>query len=282
MDETAPDADSSFGTAQGPGTWQVLGDRVWRTVAQPESVTVGLVAGSDGAVLIDTGSTAEQGAALRAAAERVAGVAVVAVALTHAHADHVGGLGAFGDVARWGSEGLGPAMPPGLPAPDHTFGVGRAVVLGDRIVELIAVGRAHTDHDVIAVVADAKVVFAGDLAEPAGPEFGPDADPESWPGALDHLIGLMLRPGWRAVPGHGDPVGMSELVMQRGRIATVFAEATRLVTEGVPYEAAADAGDWPFDWEKIADGVRTSYRMLADRGVVAKPRLPIIRVDTEE
>ncbi|SDB86761.1 Glyoxylase, beta-lactamase superfamily II [Raineyella antarctica] len=279
------------------GPWEQVGDRTWRAVAQPEAVTIGLVAGSEGALVIDTGSSPAQGEQIRRSAEEVAGVPVVTVALTHAHYDHVGGLGAFADLPIHAHLDLArhladPALaadlapygvdPADLPRPDRTFGVVRAVSLGDRVVELISVGAAHTDHDVIAVVADVKCIFAGDVVEPAGPEFGPDADPERWPASLDNLIGLMLRPGWTALPGHGEAMTMSEITLQRGWIASILGEVTNLVSDGVRYEDAEQRGDWPFPWERIAPGVRTAYDRLAERGFAPRDQLPIIRKDLRQ
>ncbi|MEA5154023.1 MBL fold metallo-hydrolase [Raineyella sp.] len=279
------------------GPWEAIGERTWRAVAEPESVTIGLVAGTGGALVIDTGSTPAQGAEIRRTAEAVAGVPVVAVALTHAHYDHVGGLAAFRDLPIHAQRQLGahltdPALladlaPYGasaadLPVPTHTFGVAHAVDLGDRVVELISVGRAHTDHDAIAVVADARLIFAGDIVEPAGPQLGPDADPERWPGSLDHLIGLMLRPDWLAYPGHGGPMAMADVTLQRGWIASILGEVTNLVSDGIRYEDAEQRGDWPFPWQRIAPGVRTAYDLLAARGFAPRDQLPIIRKDVRE
>ena len=287
----------SAGASPSLGPWEAIGDRTWRAVAEPEAVTIGLVAGSAGALVVDTGSTPAQGAEIRRTAEAVAGVPVTAVALTHAHYDHVGGLAAFRDLPSYAHERLaGHLADPGLlaalapygvtavdlPAPTRIFGVARAVPLGDRVVELISVGHAHTDHDSIAVVADARLVFAGDIVEPAGPQLGPDADPERWPGALDHLIGLLLRPDWLAYPGHGAPMTMAEVTLQRGWIASILGEVTNLVSDGVRYEDAEQRGDWPFPWPRIAAGVRTAYDLLAARGFAPRDQLPIIRKDVRE
>ena len=279
------------------GPWEVIADRTWRAVAEPESVTIGLVAGVAGALVIDTGSSPEQGAQIRRSAEQVAGVPVVAVALTHAHYDHVGGLGAFADLPIHAHVGLAghlqdPALladlaaygvgPSDLPVPGRTFGVAKAVDLGDRVVELISVGAAHTDHDVIAVVTDVKCIFAGDIIEPAGPGLGPDADAERWPASLDNVIGLMLRPGWLAYPGHGAPMEMMDISLQRGWLASILGEVTNLVSDGVRYEDAEARGDWPFAWDRIAPGVRTAYDRLAARGFAPRDQLPIIRKDVRE
>ena len=69
-----------------------MADRVFVAALEPHRVNVGLIVGDDGALLVDTGNTAEQGAEVRASAEELTGVPVTHVVLTHDHHDHVGGL----------------------------------------------------------------------------------------------------------------------------------------------------------------------------------------------
>ncbi|MDR1432102.1 MAG: MBL fold metallo-hydrolase, partial [Propionibacteriaceae bacterium] len=78
--------------------FSAVAEKVWLAVAEPESVNIGLIAGDDGALLVDTGSDPEQGARLRAGAEAAAGVPLIGVFVTHAHHDHVGGLPAVADL----------------------------------------------------------------------------------------------------------------------------------------------------------------------------------------
>ena len=102
--------------------------------------------------------------------------------------------------------------------------VATAFDLGDRRVEIAHLGRGHTDGDLVVVVPDADVLFAGDLLESAGPpSFGPDSVPDEWPATLDAVIGLMTATTL-AVPGHGEPVGREFVFEQRGRIAAQAAE----------------------------------------------------------
>jgi glyoxylase-like metal-dependent hydrolase (beta-lactamase superfamily II) len=91
-------------------------------------------------------------------------------------------------------------------------------------VEIAHLGRGHTDGDLVIVVPDADVLFAGDLLESAGPpSFGTDSVPDEWPATVDAVIGLMTATTL-AVPGHGVPVGREFVFEQRGWIAAQAAE----------------------------------------------------------
>lgn len=72
---------------------------------------------------------------------------------------------------------------------------------------------------------------------------------------------------------------MEDVAMQRGWLASILGEVTNLVSDGVPYERAAERGEWAWPWERIAPGVRTAYDRLAARGFAPRDQLPIIRKD---
>ena len=61
---------------------------------------MGLVVGSEGAVLVDCGSTPQQGRWLLAEVAAVTPVPLVAVVLTHWHYDHSFGLAGLGATPR--------------------------------------------------------------------------------------------------------------------------------------------------------------------------------------
>jgi glyoxylase-like metal-dependent hydrolase (beta-lactamase superfamily II) len=89
--------------------------------------------------------------------------------------------------------------------PTETFDETATLDLGDRLVELRYLGHGHTDNDIVALVPDAGVLFAGDLLEnDAPPSFG-DAYPVAWA----ETVGKRLLPLVRevVVPGHGTPGG---------------------------------------------------------------------------
>ena len=56
-----------------------------------------------------------------------------------------------------------------LVPPDRLVVDRHLVDIGDRGVELTHVRRGHTSNDLVVVVSDGGVVFAGDLLEQAGP-----------------------------------------------------------------------------------------------------------------
>ena len=117
---------------------------------------------------------------------------------------------------------------------------GRVDLGGGRRVEVAHLGRGHTDGDLVVVVPDADLVFAGDLIESAGPpSYGPDSFAHEWPATLDGLIGLMTATHPRGA-GHGEPVDREFVFEQRGRIAAVSAEITRLAGLGVRVEDAEE------------------------------------------
>jgi glyoxylase-like metal-dependent hydrolase (beta-lactamase superfamily II) len=216
------------------GPWRAVRSGVFVAVAEPESVNLGLIVGSQRALLVDTGSSPEQGRTIRAAVAARTDLPLAAVVVTHWHYDHAFGLAAFADVPRIAHESVQVRLssaeaatdatrvgldPQELGRPSVEIAVATALDLGNRRVEIAHLGRGHTEGDLVVVVPDAEVLFAGDLLESAGPpSFGPDSVPDEWPATLDAVIGLMTATTV-AVPGHGEPVGREFVFEQRGRIA---------------------------------------------------------------
>jgi glyoxylase-like metal-dependent hydrolase (beta-lactamase superfamily II) len=185
---------------------------------------IGLVVGTDGVLVIDTRSTHDQAREIARELRRLTPLPVRAVVNTHFHYDHTFGNRVFRPAAIWGharcaerlveyGERMRAAMTleaPDLAAdlrqvvidpPDITF---RERALVDRVgreIEVRYLGRGHTDGDVVVLVLDTDVVFAGDLLENgATPYFG-DGYPLDWPATADALVALANGP---VVPGHGD------------------------------------------------------------------------------
>ena len=224
---TAP-SDPSNRTTASEGSWQPVADGVFRLVAEPDSVNIGLIVGSESALLIDCGSTPAQGARLRESVASVTDTPLIGVVITHEDRDHWFGLAAFDDLESWGHETLAERIDApeilaeaeslgltraDLRTPTTDFSIARALDLGDRYVELVHLGHAHTHSDVVVNVPVSNVIFTGDLIENPHPWFGPASSPRGWPATLNMLIG-MVKPDAVVVPGHGDVVDGKFIVQQ--------------------------------------------------------------------
>ncbi len=220
--------------------WERLAEGVLRCRLPFFDVTVGLVLGSGGSLLIDTGTTLTEARAIDADVRDLTGEGVAQILLTHNHFDHILGSGAFrgaeifcatevaeamvertddlrADAMRYGAEAGDVAHAiAALRAPRRRIR-SAALELGGRSVAIKHPGRGHTDHDLIAVVSgpDRPVVFCGDLVEESGdPYVGTDSDLAAWPSTLERVI---EAGGERAVfvPGHGAVVDIAFIRRQQ-------------------------------------------------------------------
>ncbi|OYO17193.1 MBL fold metallo-hydrolase [Enemella dayhoffiae] len=288
MSEQTPAANS--GSRE--GGWRSVAPGVWTLVAEPDAVNLGLVAGSQGAVLIDTGSTPEQGRRLAARVTEVTDVPLIGGVVTHADRDHWFGLGGLLGVPAWGHESLaerlddaetlGEAQSLGLTAadlrvPEHLFSVAASIDLGGVHLELLHLGPAHTEGDVLVNVPRTAeggpgVLFTGDLVEQPHPFYGATSSPRGWPEVLNMVLG-MVRPEVVVVPGHGSVVDLDFVVRQLAALASLPPEAERLVRAGVRLSDAEREGEWQLPWANVEEGVRRAYAELAADGV--RTRLPL-------
>lgn len=239
-------------------------------------VSIGVVVGTDGVLVVDTRASGAQGRRLAEDVRRLAPhVPVRWVVNTHQHFDHTFGNAAFEGATIQAHENAAsglvaagdrikdairadPTLDPEHPAitaevldevlatgyrlPDETFSSAAVIDLGDRYVELAHPGRGHTDGDLVVRVPDADVVFGGDLVEQsADPSYGSDCFPLDWAGSLDLMIG-MLTPRTVVVPGHGTPVDREFVQDQRADISDVGELIRSLYAQGVPQADVLRAG----------------------------------------
>jgi len=207
-------------------------------------VTIGLVRGRSGALLVDTGTTLVEAGAIDADVREIAGCTVTHVVLTHKHFDHVLGSSQFagaevfcapevveylssatdqlrGDALSYGADtGEVDRAIAALKPPQH--GIYDTVVdLGGRSVTIARLGGGHTTADLVVVVPapDGEdgpvVVFTGDLVEESGDPFiDADSDLRAWPATLDRVLAVG-GPDAIYVPGHGNVVDAEFVRRQR-------------------------------------------------------------------
>jgi glyoxylase-like metal-dependent hydrolase (beta-lactamase superfamily II) len=204
--------------------WTEVGDRVFVRRYAFFDQNIGVVLGSDAALVIDTRSTHAQAREILTDLRRLTALPVTVVVDTHGHFDHAFGNRVFRPATIWGHERCvtfmartgearraaiaaeEPEIAADLPEvvidpPDRTFAETAFVEVGGRRVELRHLGLGHTDHDIVAVVPDAAVLFAGDLVENGAVPFYGDGYPLDWPETAQRVAELVLDV---IVPGHGD------------------------------------------------------------------------------
>ena len=150
--------------------------------------------------------------------------------------------------------------------PTRTFDGRLDIDVGGRPVELIEVGPAHTDGDVIAYVADAKTVFTGDILFIGGTPIVWAGPLSNWVAACDLMLGMDIE---TVVPGHGPVTDKGGVAEVRDYLAFVDREATGRHGAGIDaFEAARDIAHllgsyrtWG-EFGRVAVNVETVYRTL--------------------
>ena len=207
-----------------PLTLHEIADRVWVWL-QPGGESgvsnAGVVGDDDGLTVIDTLMVRSQWEPFAAAVKEL-GATVKRVVLTHAHIDHVGGTNAFRNAMILASPMTSDLLDQPMPVdaykafmPAFTEGFDELAVLGTRPVSHIVdeaaqltarievlPARGHTDGDLMVLVDDADVLFAGDLCFFGVTPLAFQGDPAAWAAVLD-VVGELAT---TIVPGHG-PIG---------------------------------------------------------------------------
>lgn len=206
---------------------QQLAEGVWMVPGVPETITaqnggaianIGIIATSEGAIVIDSGPSKRYGVQLRELAKTLTGKDVVRVYLTHFHPDHVFGCQAFSAQSIAATEGvikglteLGEGFASAMYASAGDWMRGTEVVLpkhvistsvedvGDRRMRLLRM-KGHTGADLAIYDELTGIIFAGDLVFLDRAPTTPHADIGAWKVALASLGGI---PHTLIVPGHG-------------------------------------------------------------------------------
>ena len=246
-------------------TWQEVGDRVFTRRYRFFNQQIGAVLADRDVLIVDTRSTPAQAREIVADLRELTRDPVSVVVDTHWHFDHAFGNGTFRPASIWGhartvdrllSRGRAtieevaeeiPAIASDIrevtiDPPDRTFEDRATVELRGRAVDLHYLGRGHTDTDIVIVVPDAAVLFAGDLVEgQAPPGFG-DSYPLEWPATVERMLSLVSG---SVVPGHGNVAGRAFVEDQLDGFRALAGLARRIHAGDLDIESAIEAA--PFD-----------------------------------
>jgi cyclase len=146
--------------------------------------------------------------------------------------------------------------------PTKTFSGELKISVGDKQVELIEVGPAHTHGDVLVFVDDGAAVFTGDILFINGTPLMWEGPISNWLKACDLIIS---RNPDVIVPGHGPITDIAGVERVKEYLSYIDTEARKRYDAGMNARDAAydisitDFESWT-DSERIAVNVNTLYR----------------------
>jgi glyoxylase-like metal-dependent hydrolase (beta-lactamase superfamily II) len=272
--------------------WAEVAAGVFQRRYNPLDVSVCVIRGSYGLAVVDTRSSPRQADQILADLRELGSRPVRWVINTHAHFDHCFGNQRFGSgsdrtapiygharvpahldacerplLAEWIARGEEPAeewREVVITPPTELVGDRHALDLGDRAVDLLHLGRGHTDNDLLLHIPDAQAWLLGDLIEESGPPcYGADSFPLDWPVTVTRLLSL-LADGDVLVPGHGGPVDPPFARAQQEQLAGVADLIRELHADRVPVGQALEAGGhrWALPAGGLAAAVEAGYAQL--------------------
>lgn len=198
-----------------------VGRDLWAFTAEGDPNS-GVIIGDDAVMVVEAQATPRLAEMVIDRIRSVTDKPITHLVLTHYHAVRVLGASAYqarqvimSDTARamvvergqedWDSEFQrfprlfeGHESIPGLTWPTTTFSHAMTVFLGNRRVELVHLGRAHTAGDIVIWVPDEQVMFTGDIVEFRSACYCGDGHFSDWDGtlaAVDAYRPLSIAPG---------------------------------------------------------------------------------------
>jgi glyoxylase-like metal-dependent hydrolase (beta-lactamase superfamily II) len=207
----------------------------------------GVIIGDDSVMIVEAQATPRLANKVIECVRSVTDKPISHVVLTHYHAVRVLGASAFNadqiimsDMARamvvergqedWDSEFQrfprlfeGHESIPGLTWPTTTFDGSMSVYLGNRRIDLMHLGRAHTAGDIVINVPDQNVMFTGDIVEYHSACYCGDGHFADWGDTLDNIKSCEVD---AIAPGRGDALVGQDMVNRAIESTRDFVEST--------------------------------------------------------
>jgi len=159
--------------------------------------------------------------------------------------------------------------------PNVTFSTRMTIHSGSREIQLLYLGRGHTDTDLFVYLPKERIVCTGDMME-SGLSYLNDAWVNEWPAALEKLAALDFD---TVLPGHGVPFnGKDKIRAFQSYLTDLQKQVDTLRKQGLSAEDAvkridlsSHAADWPQS-RSINPDIRAVQRIY---DVAADPNAPL-------
>ncbi|MBM1220430.1 MBL fold metallo-hydrolase [Ponticoccus sp. SC2-23] len=209
-----------------------VGDGLYAFTAEGDPNS-GVIIGDDSVMIVEAQATPRLARKVIECVRSVTDKPISHLVLTHYHAVRVLGASAFeapqvimSEKARamvvergqedWDSEFdrfprlfQGHEEIPGLTWPTTTFNGRMSVYLGERRIDIMQLGRAHTAGDAVIYVPDQNVMFTGDIVEYHSACYCGDGHFHDWPVTLEAIRRFDLD---AIAPGRGDALVGKDMV----------------------------------------------------------------------
>jgi glyoxylase-like metal-dependent hydrolase (beta-lactamase superfamily II) len=249
-----------------PISFTEIGEGLYAFTAEGDPNS-GVIIGDDSVMIIEAQATPRLAQKVIDCVRGVTDKPISHLVLTHYHAVRVLGASAFGadqiimgDAARamvvergqedWDSEFQrfprlfeGHESIPGLTYPTTTFNDDMTVYLGNRRIDLMHLGRAHTAGDIVIRVPDQNVMFTGDIVEYNSACYCGDGYFSSWGDTLDNIASFDVD---AIAPGRGTALvgkAMVETAIENTRnfVDSTYRPAARVAARNGSLKEAWDA-----------------------------------------
>jgi glyoxylase-like metal-dependent hydrolase (beta-lactamase superfamily II) len=223
-----------------------VGEGLYAFTAEGDPNT-GVIIGDDSVMIVEAQATPRLARKVIECVRSVTDKPISHLVLTHYHAVRVLGASAYGareiimsDVAAamvsergqedWDSEFdrfprlfQGHEEIPGLTRPTTTFSDSMTVYLGNRRVDIMTLGRAHTAGDAVIWVPDQEVMFTGDIVEYHSACYCGDGHFADWEDTLMNIAAFEPK---AIAPGRGDALVGEEMVAKAIAATADFVNST--------------------------------------------------------
>jgi cyclase len=167
--------------------------------------------------------------------------------------------------------------------PTETFEDQLSVMVGDKVVQLIEIGPAHTHGDVLIHIPKNKIIYTGDVLFTDNTPLMSEGTVGNWIDACNYIIDLQPEV---VVPGHGPMCGVEGVAAMRDYLIFIYEETKNRYDAGMDFaEATRDIALGQYsawgDAERIAVNVKKIYEELLGEPISSTQPLEIFSLMSE-